>query len=80
MATAPIITASDVLELAEPLPLDSPLLKLKNVLLAPHMGGLDLESEVAMSLMAAQCLVRLHRGDWPEGCVVNDQIRQGWKW
>ena len=64
----------------EPLPLDSPLLSLKNVLLAPHMGGLDLESEVAMSLLAAQCLVKLHRGDWPEGCVVNDQIRNGWKW
>lgn len=64
----------------EPLPLDSPLLSLKNVLLAPHMGGLDLESEVAMSLLAAQCLVKLQRGDWPEGCVVNDQIRPGWKW
>lgn len=64
----------------EPLPLDSPLLGLKNVLLAPHMGGLDLDSEVAMSLMAAQCLVKLRRGDWPEGCVVNDQIRAGWKW
>lgn len=64
----------------EPLPLESPLLKLPNVLLAPHMGGLDQESEVAMSLLAAQCLVKLQRGDWPEGCVVNEQLRAGWKW
>jgi phosphoglycerate dehydrogenase-like enzyme len=64
----------------EPLPLDSPLLSAPNVLLAPHMGGLDHESEVAMSLLAAQCLVKLNRGEWPEGCVVNDQIRSDWKW
>ncbi|MBX7073878.1 MAG: phosphoglycerate dehydrogenase [Pirellulales bacterium] len=64
----------------EPLPLDSPLLKVDRVLLAPHMGGLDLESEVAMSSLAAQCIVDLHEGRWPEGCVVNEQIRSGWQW
>ncbi len=64
----------------EPLPLDSPLLKLDNVLLSPHMGGLDLESQRDMSTLAAQCLVDLYQGRWPEGCVVNSEIRAGWKW
>ena len=64
----------------EPLPLESPLLKLDNVVFSPHMGGLDHESEVAMSRMAGECIARMYRGDWPEGCVVNASIRPGWKW
>ncbi len=64
----------------EPLPLDSPLLTLDNVMLSPHMGGLDHESQIAMSSLAAQCIVDLHQGNWPEGCVVNEPIRAGWKW
>jgi D-3-phosphoglycerate dehydrogenase len=64
----------------EPLPLDSPLLKLDNVLLSPHMGGLDFESQRDMSSMAAQCIVDLYQGRWPEGCVVNAELRPTWKW
>jgi D-3-phosphoglycerate dehydrogenase / 2-oxoglutarate reductase len=64
----------------EPLPLDSPLLRLDNVLLSPHMGGLDFESQRDMSSMAAQCVADLYQGRWPEGCVVNDELRPGWKW
>lgn len=64
----------------EPLSVDSPLLTLDNVLVAPHMGGLDVESELAMSNLAAQCLADLYSGRWPEGCVVNVEIRPNWKW
>jgi phosphoglycerate dehydrogenase-like enzyme len=64
----------------EPLPPDSPLLRLDNVVLSPHMAGLDKESEIAMSTMAAECIVALYRGDWPEGCVVNSEIRDTWRW
>lgn len=64
----------------EPLPLESPLLKVDNVLLAPHMGGLDEESEVAMSRKAAECIAALHHNQWPEGCVVNDSLRAVWRW
>ena len=64
----------------EPLPLDSPLLNLDNVLLAPHMGGLDFESLRDMGTMAAQCIVDLYQGRWPEGCVVNAEHRPTWKW
>lgn len=64
----------------EPLPADSPLLQLENLVMAPHMGGLDQASLDAMSKLAAQCLVDLYQGRWPEGCIVNDQLRSGWKW
>lgn len=64
----------------EPLPLNSPLLKLDNVLLAPHMGGLDHESLRDMGTMAAQCVADLYQGRWPEGCVVNPETRPAWKW
>lgn len=64
----------------EPLPTNSPLLSYDNVLLCTHMGGLDLESQEAMSSLAAQCIVDLYQGRWPEACVVNRQIRDRWKW
>lgn len=64
----------------EPLPLDSQLLKVDNVLLAPHMGGLDLESEVAMSKLAAECIADLYQGRCPDACVVNSGLFPGWKW
>lgn len=64
----------------EPLPTTSPLLRYDNVLLCTHMGGLDLESQDAMSSLAAQCIVDLYQGRWPEACVVNRQIRDQWKW
>jgi D-3-phosphoglycerate dehydrogenase len=64
----------------EPLPSDSPLHKLDNVLMSPHMGGLDEESQVAMTRLAAECVANLYQGTWPDGCVVNDELRDGWKW
>jgi hypothetical protein len=44
------------------------------------MGGLDVESQNAASSLAAQCIVDLHAGRWPESCVVNRQVRDTWKW
>ena len=64
----------------EPLPADSPLIGLDNVVLAPHMAGLDHESVEAMGRIAAQCIVDLHQGRWPEACVVNRELRSKWKW
>jgi D-3-phosphoglycerate dehydrogenase len=65
---------------AEPLPLSSKLLKYDNLLLCTHMGGLDQESTVAMANLAAQCIVDLHRGQWPDACVVNRELRDRFKW
>ena len=64
----------------EPLPLESPLLKFDNVLLCTHMGGMDHDSQIATSSLAAQCIVDLYCSKWPDACVVNRQVREGWKW
>lgn len=64
----------------EPLPADSPLVQMENVLLCTHMGGLDEESEVAMSRLAAECIADLYQGRWPEPCIVNPSVREGWRW
>ena len=64
----------------EPLPPDSPLAELSNVLLCPHMGGLDQESLKTMARLAADSIVRLRQGRWPEGRVANPEVRAGWQW
>jgi len=71
--------ALDVFKI-EPLPITSPLLTYDNVVLCTHMGGIDSESQNAMSTLAAQCLVDLYQGRWPEACTVNRQLREGWRW
>jgi D-3-phosphoglycerate dehydrogenase len=69
----------DVLK-QEPPPKNHPFFALKNITLAPHMGGIDQTALDAMAKLAAECIVRLSRGENPEGCVVNSQIMSGYKW
>lgn len=64
----------------EPLPTDSPLLTLPNVVLSTHTAGLDQQSEFDMPRIAAECVAKLFHGEWPEGCVINDVLRDSWKW
>lgn len=64
----------------EPLPIDDPLQQFDNVLLCTHMGGLDYDSLDGMGLLAAQCVVDLYKGRWPEQCVVNKAVREKWRW
>lgn len=64
----------------EPLPVESPLIKLENVLLSCHIGGLDQESHRDAYAMAAQNIVKLYQGEWPEECVVNLKNTTAWKW
>jgi len=70
----------DVFEV-EPLPLDSPLLKLDNVLVSGHVAGLDDDSAYDTSKMCADIIVGLHQGRWPDGCCQNLKAgHAGWKW
>lgn len=69
----------DVFEV-EPLTLESPLLKLDNVLVSGHVAGLDDDSLHDTNKMCADLIVGLHQGRWPEGCVQNLKGRTGWKW
>ncbi len=71
--------ALDVFEV-EPLPLDSPLLKFDNVLLAGHVAGMDNESKRDTFKMCAETLVTLYRGGWPAECIVNLRGVSGWRW
>jgi phosphoglycerate dehydrogenase-like enzyme len=64
----------------EPLPADSPLTKLKNILLTTHTAGLDEQSEIDMARFAAQNLADLYQGKWPEASVVNKELAGKWKW
>lgn len=69
----------DVFE-QEPTPADNPLLKHANVIVSPHMGGGDVQSIQDMGNDAAQCIIDLHNGKWPEAAVVNPAVRPGWSW
>ncbi|MCA9267286.1 MAG: 3-phosphoglycerate dehydrogenase, partial [Planctomycetales bacterium] len=64
----------------EPLPLDSPLLDVPNLLLSTHTAGLDHQSEIDMPRIAAECVAALFRGEWPAACVINRELHPGWRW
>jgi phosphoglycerate dehydrogenase-like enzyme len=56
------------------------LLTLPNVILSPHVAGIDTKSMADMAEMAAGGIAALRQGRWPAGCVVNEEIREGWSW
>ena len=64
----------------EPPPADHDLWSLPNVVLTPHMAGVDEVAMADMAEMAAQCLVDLHEGQWPVECMVNPEVGPGWTW
>jgi phosphoglycerate dehydrogenase-like enzyme len=69
----------DVLTSEPPEP-GHPLMHLPNVVFTPHIAGTDSQSMADMADLAAQCVISLARGVWPDGCVVNDELAPTWRW
>ena len=69
----------DVFE-QEPPDTSNPLFKLDNVVCTPHIGGTDERSMMDMGIECADVIIRLSRNDWPQGAVVNDELRENWSW
>jgi phosphoglycerate dehydrogenase-like enzyme len=59
---------------------NSPVTKLDNVVLTAHTAGVDAKSGEDMATLAAQTIVQLSRGQWPEGLVINSSIKDSFKW
>jgi len=64
----------DVFEV-EPLPADSPLLGLENVILTPHSASYSDEGFVELRTRVAQEAVRVLQGYWPQN-LVNPAVRE----
>ncbi len=64
----------------EPLPVDSPLTKMSNVMLSGHVAGLDIESQRDTLTMAAETIIALKNGEWPQMCIQNLSGVKDWSW
>jgi D-3-phosphoglycerate dehydrogenase len=72
--------AVDVTE-PEPLPPDSPLLKLGNFMVTAHCAHASPSALATMQLRPAEEVVRVIKGEWPVGLInssVKDKYRQKW--
>ena len=69
----------DVFE-QEPTDPKNPLYELDNVIVSPHVAGIDDVSSREMGIEAAQSIIDLSQGRWPEGAVINDGLKGKWRW
>ena len=67
--------ALDVFEV-EPLPASDPLIRLENVLLAPHIGSATVATREEMAILAAENLLAVLAGKRPR-CILNPEVLAG---
>ncbi len=75
LATGRFRAALDVYE-AEPLPMDSPLRKLPNVLLMPHMGGPTMDRRPFVTQAIAKAIPAAVRGEQTNLTITRDMMRR----
>lgn len=61
-------------------PVGSPILQAPNVVLTPHVAGIDEEGVRQMSVMACRTIVDLFQGRWPVERIVNAESLGPWRW
>ena len=71
--------ALDVFE-REPAGTDNSLFQLDNVVISSHTAGTDTLSMENMGIEAAQCIIELSRGRWPDEAAVNGELKSSWTW
>jgi D-3-phosphoglycerate dehydrogenase len=60
-------------------PGNSPLFTVDNIIVAPHVAGIDSQALIEMAVSAARSIVTLLKGGWPEIEVVNPEVRGRFK-
>jgi len=58
----------------------NPLFELGNVVLTPHNAGVDTRSRDDMARSAAEAIVSLFKGEWPEEKIVNREVQGVFSW
>ncbi len=58
----------------------NPLFALDNVVMTPHVAGVDVQLMSDMAVSAAQAIVDLSRGKWPAEKIVNPEVRSIFRW
>jgi D-3-phosphoglycerate dehydrogenase / 2-oxoglutarate reductase len=58
----------------------SPLYALDNVILSPHVAGVDEISRIELAVHAARAIVALSKGDWPAEQIVNAEVKGKFRW
>jgi phosphoglycerate dehydrogenase-like enzyme len=63
----------------EPLPANHPFTHMEQVVLTPHTAGTDEQAAANMAALAAESVVTLLGGGWPEAQIVNPAVRSSWQ-
>jgi phosphoglycerate dehydrogenase-like enzyme len=63
----------------EPPPAGHPLLAMDNVIVSPHVAALDSQAVEDMAVAAARNILDVLHGTWPDGSLINPDVKATWK-